>query len=66
MAPNRAQIYLDNILVEEPTKEMIISQGEHSIRIVVGDYEVVKVLQALNGRSYTIHTQLDVDIEETH
>lgn len=65
VAPNSAQIYLDNILVEEPTKEMIISQGEHSIRIVVGDYEVVKVLQAMNGRSYTIHTQLDVDIEET-
>ena len=43
----------------------VISQGEHRIRFIVGDYETVQTIQAVNGRSYVVNLSLDVEVTET-
>ncbi len=63
-APASAEIYLDNEKIEDSHKLIAIEQGEHEIRFIVGDYETVKTVNAVNGRNYTVSLTLEADISE--
>ncbi|MBO7163997.1 MAG: hypothetical protein J6V63_06160 [Spirochaetaceae bacterium] len=65
VAPDNTKIFLDEIEIPYTKDAFVISQGEHQIRFVVGDYETVKTIQAVNGRSYVINLSLDVEVTET-
>lgn len=63
-SPENVLIYLDGeefSITSEPTQ---IQTGEHSVRFVVGDYEVIKNFQAVNGTSYNVSLSVDVQITE--
>ncbi|HBD68577.1 MAG TPA: hypothetical protein DC014_04820 [Treponema sp.] len=64
-APEGTLVFLDGEAVSNIKEPVAVSQGEHSVRFTVGDYEVVKQLSAVNGRTYTIAVNLDASISES-
>ena len=65
VVPDNTIIYLDEQEIPHTNESFVISQGEHSVRLIVGDYETVKTIHAVNGRSYVINLSLDVEVTET-
>ncbi len=65
VAPANTIVFLDGEEIPYTKEPIVISPGDHTIRFVVGDYETVKTIQAVNGRSYVINLSLDVDVTET-
>ena len=64
-APENSQVQIDDRLIEYKGKDSIpVTQGQHTIRISVGGYEIVKTVNALNGHSYSVNTNLDATITE--
>ena len=64
-APNNSTIQIDDKVIDYKGKDSIpVTQGMHTIRIAVGGYEIVKTVNALNGHSYSINTNLDATITE--
>ena len=64
LIPAGTQIFLDDNLIENGEIPFIVSQGEHIIRCVIGDYEVIKSIQVINGRSYIVNLKFEMDILE--
>lgn len=65
VAPDNTVVFLDGVEIPYTKEAFVISQGDHTIRFVIGDYETVKTIQAVNGRSYVINLSLDVEVTET-
>lgn len=65
VAPDNAIVFLDGQEIPYTKEAFVISQGDHTIRFVIGDYEAVKTIQAVNGRSYAVNLSLDVEVTET-
>lgn len=63
-APENTTILLDDIEFSALNKPVAVKEGEHTIKMVVGDYETVRTVQVKNGKSYTISLSLDVKITE--
>ncbi len=64
VSPRNAAIFFDNEPVENSKEPFIITQGSHTIKFVIGDYEITKTLNAENGRSYTINLNIDASVTE--
>ncbi len=64
VAPDNAKIQLDGNQLENPKDSFIISQGDHVIKFTIGDYELIKTVTAVNGRSYTVNLNVDASISE--
>lgn len=65
VAPDNTIVFLDGVEIPYTKQAFVISQGNHTIRFIIGDYETVKTIQAVNGRSYVINLSLDVEVTET-
>ncbi len=64
-APNNSKIQIDDKIIDYKGSDSIpVPQGMHTIRISVGGYEIVKTVNAMNGHSYAINTNLDATITE--
>ena len=57
-------IYLDDEKFENTGKEYAISEGDHKIRCVIGDYEIVRTLSVTKGRTYKVNLTVDLQISE--
>lgn len=64
-APDNAAVYLDNVKITLSKDPVIVQQGEHTIKFVVGDYEVSKTLSVINGKTYNVSLTVDVQLSET-
>ena len=64
ICPMNTEIYFDDKQIENPKTAFIIEPGEHSAKMIVGDYEIVKNFTAINGRSYTMSLDIDASIYE--
>lgn len=64
-APSDAIIYFDETKMENTKSPFSVQQGEHTVRFVVGDYEVVKTVNAVNGCSYTVSITVDATVSES-
>ena len=63
-APDNAAVSVDGRKWTAFGKEAEISEGEHTVRFVMGDYEIVRTLNAQKGKSYTASVAVDVKISE--
>ena len=63
-SPEGAQIFFDENLIEDTKEAFVIAQGEHTVRFVIGGYEVVRNVTAVNGRSYTVNLSIDALVNE--
>jgi len=64
IAPDNAQIFLDDESYKKTTEPALISEGEHKLRFVLGDYEVIRTLDVRKGKSYTANLSVDLKITE--
>ncbi|MBP5520766.1 MAG: hypothetical protein J6X84_09365 [Treponema sp.] len=64
LAPEGTKVILDDFKCNTIGKEFVISEGEHKIKFSIGDYEIVRSISAIKGRSYTANFSLDLQITE--
>lgn len=62
--PQGSLVFIDETPVEN--YEMLIPTvpGDHTIKIVVGNYEIVKTLKAANGINYNVSVSMDAVVSE--
>ena len=65
ISPKGAELYYDGEPRASDGSEFTITPGEHLIRFVIGDYEIVKTVTAVNGRSYTVNLAIDATVTES-
>ena len=63
-APEGTTVLLDDVKCTNFGKEFVISEGEHKIKFTIGDYEIVRSITAIKGKTYTASFSLDLDISE--
>ena len=63
-APEGTEVTLDDVKCTSFGKEFVISEGEHKIKFHIGDYEIVRSITAIKGKTYTANFSLDLDISE--
>lgn len=64
VSPENAAITLDGESVEPSNGPFEVSSGAHIVKFVIGDYEIVKTVNAVNGRSYTVRLEVDATVTE--
>ena len=64
IAPENAIIYLDDTLMENTVDPIIVAPGEHIIQFKLGDYEMTKNNNVINGKTYTINLSVNIDVSE--
>ena len=63
-APEGTKILLDGETFTNIGSEIIISEGEHKLSFSIGDYELVKTISAIKGKTYKASFALDLEITE--
>ena len=63
-APEGTLILLDEQECTQIGKEFIISEGEHKIKFVIGNYEITRTITAIKGKTYSANFSFDLEITE--
>jgi hypothetical protein len=63
-APENTAIYFDETELRAKDKPFVIAEGDHKVRFVIGDYEIIKTFTAKKGRSYTVALSVDATVSE--
>lgn len=63
-APEGTKVFLDDEKCTTFGNEIVITEGEHKIRVVIGDYELVRSITAIKGKTYKADFSLDLQINE--
>ena len=63
-APDGTKILLDGETFTDSGKEVVISEGEHKLSFTIGDYELVRTISAIKGKTYKASFALDLEITE--
>ncbi|MBQ3824501.1 MAG: hypothetical protein II811_00025 [Spirochaetaceae bacterium] len=63
-APENATVFLDGEKISEWDSVLRVSQGDHLLRFIIGDYEIIRTVKAENGRSYTVTLGIDASVTE--
>lgn len=63
-APDGTRVYIDGNHIPSISSPVQVTQGEHSLRFIFGNYETIKTLTVENGRTYSVSIFLDADITE--
>ena len=63
-APEGTEVLLDDVKCTSFGKEFVITEGEHKIKFTIGNYEIVRSITAIKGKTYTANFALDLDISE--
>ena len=63
-APKDTLVYLDDEPIKVTSEAFVVSQGEHAVKLILGDYEIVKTVSVQNGRTYTVNLNVDATISE--
>jgi len=63
-APAGTKVYLDEEECKTLGQEFLISEGEHKIRFLLGNYELTRTITVLKGKTYTANCAIDLEIIE--
>ena len=63
-APEGSVVLLDDKECDSVGKEFSISEGEHKINFKFGDYEILRTISAVKGKTYKAYFSVDFEIEE--
>lgn len=63
-APSKFKIYLDGDLCNTIGREFEISEGDHIIKFSLGDYEVIRTINVVKGKTYKANISIDFMILE--
>lgn len=62
--PRNAEVFLDNARVWRTNEPIVIEPGNHEVRFHVGDYSIIKNINARIGKTYRVSLGLDLSIKE--
>lgn len=62
--PEGGLLFLDEEKIEDFNHDIIMTSGEHTLKFQLGGYEIIKTLNAVNGRSYTFLINMEALITE--
>ena len=65
IAPENTKVFLDDLELFNLDLPIQVVPGEHQIKFIIGDYELLKKLTIQNGKSYEISLSIDIDISES-
>lgn len=63
-APDNTEIFLDDTPYKKTHTPTLIDEGEHRLRFIMGDYEVIRTLTIHKGKTYTANLSVDLKITE--
>lgn len=63
-APAGTKVFLDDEVFTNVGTETLITEGDHTVKFVIGDYEVVRTLNALKGKTYKATFEVDLSISD--
>lgn len=63
-APEGTIVLLDEEECNTIGTEFVISEGDHKIKFSIGDYEMIRTISAIKGKTYTANFSLDLQISE--
>lgn len=63
-APEGTLVFLDENEIFETGKEIKVDMGEHTVKFVIGNYEVTRVIQVNKGKTYKAAFSVDLEISE--
>ncbi|MDR3284464.1 MAG: hypothetical protein LBS97_04720 [Treponema sp.] len=63
-APETSILFLDDVQITPGDEPFLLAQGEHTLRILVGGYEIRKTIHTENSKSYRISVFFDAEIQE--
>ncbi len=63
-APENTRFYLNDVEYKNFSKPIVVSPGMHQLRFTIGDYEIIRSVEVMNGRTYAINVALDIDVTE--
>lgn len=63
-APENAQVFLDGQRFVSLGKEVVVTEGEHILKCLIGGYEMVRSLSVEKGKSYIANLTVDLEISE--
>ncbi|PIE98029.1 MAG: hypothetical protein CR988_05240 [Treponema sp.] len=63
--PKEAQVFLDKEKIIDPTQEIRLSTGKHTIKVIIGNYEIMRQIIAEEGKTYNIEMKVEMEIEVT-
>ncbi len=63
-APEGTKVLFDEEDFTTFGKEFIISEGEHKLHFSIGDYEIIRSITAIKGKTYKINFLMDLQISE--
>lgn len=64
IAPENTIVELDGVILEQNSKVFTITEGEHQVKLSVGNYETVRTINAQKGKTYKVSLSVEVDIVE--
>ena len=65
VAPANTKVFLDDTELFTFSEKFPISPGEHTVKFVIGDYELLKRVFIQNGKSYEVSLLVDINILES-
>ena len=65
IAPENTKVFLDDLELFNLDLPIQVVPGEHQIKFIIGDYELLKKLTIQNGKSYEVSLSIDIDISES-
>ncbi len=63
-APANTKFFLNDIEYEDFSEPIKVTTGTHQLRFSIGEYEIIRTIEILNGRTYNVDVSFDVDITE--
>lgn len=64
LCPGNTSVFIDEEAVQPKNEYHVVSQGEHTVKFLVGDYEIVKTVSAQKGRTYTVNLDINASVSE--
>lgn len=64
IAPEGTKVLLDGEPCSKLGVEFPVSEGEHKIQFKIGDYDIIRTISVIKGKTYTANFTLDLNISE--
>lgn len=64
VAPENTKVFFDDEEYKAPVDPFYTTQGDHRVKFVVGDYEIVRTITVSNGRSYNVAINIEAQVNE--
>lgn len=64
LAPDGTKVLLDGEPCNKIGVEFPVSEGEHKIEFHIGDYDIIRTISVIKGKTYTANFTLDLNISE--